>query len=115
VSAFVDGEAKNGRLIAAGLNNDKRQRLLRLYSRTDVDAANEFPGLAGTTKPCITNGGDRTPQTKKASLSLAFSFVPAPLIPAKLFAQLAGGIQVFEPKPYILVGGASFELATPAV
>jgi hypothetical protein len=43
VSAFVDGEAKNGRLIAAGLNNDKRQRLLHLNSRTDGDAANEFP------------------------------------------------------------------------
>jgi len=32
-----------GRWIAAGLNNDRRQRLLRLYSRTDLDAANEFP------------------------------------------------------------------------
>jgi integrase len=32
-----------GRWIAAGLNKDKRQRLLRLYARTDEDAANEFP------------------------------------------------------------------------
>lgn len=32
-----------GRWIAAGLNNDKRQRLLRLYARTDVGAADEFP------------------------------------------------------------------------
>jgi hypothetical protein len=44
-------------------------------------------------------------------LSLLFRLPKFP----KLFAQLAGGIQVFEPKPYILVGGASFELATPAV
>lgn len=29
--------------IAAGLNDDKRQRLLRPYSRTNVAAANEFP------------------------------------------------------------------------
>jgi len=32
-----------GRWIAAGLKNDKRQRLLRLYSRTDEYGVSEFP------------------------------------------------------------------------
>jgi integrase len=35
-----------GRWVAAGLNDDKRQRLLRLYSRTDAHSANEFPRFA---------------------------------------------------------------------
>lgn len=35
-----------GRWIAAGLNNDKRERLLRLYSRTDDQGINEFPQFA---------------------------------------------------------------------
>jgi integrase len=32
-----------GRWISAGLNPDKRERLLRLYSRTDAHGVNEFP------------------------------------------------------------------------
>jgi hypothetical protein len=48
--------------------------------------------LAGGAKLCITNGRDRTAETKKASLSLAFFFVPIPEIPTSCFAQLADGI-----------------------
>jgi hypothetical protein len=47
----------------------------------------------------MTNGRDRTAQTKKASLSLAFFFVPTPQIPPSCFAQLADGTQVLESKP----------------
>lgn len=32
-----------GRWISAGMNHEKRQRLLRLYSRTDAYRADEFP------------------------------------------------------------------------
>lgn len=35
-----------GRWISAGLNRDKREGLLRLYSRTDAHATNEFPRFA---------------------------------------------------------------------
>lgn len=35
-----------GRWISAGLNPDKRERLLRLYSRTDAQGVNEFPRFA---------------------------------------------------------------------
>lgn len=35
-----------GRWIAAGLSHDKRQRLLRMYTRTDEHSANEFPRFA---------------------------------------------------------------------
>jgi integrase len=35
-----------GRWISAGLNPDKRERLLRLYSRTDALGMNEFPRFA---------------------------------------------------------------------
>ncbi|XYJ08656.1 hypothetical protein ACSUZJ_14710 [Telluria sp. B2] len=32
-----------GRWIASGLDNDRRQRLLKLYTRTDVRKGDEFP------------------------------------------------------------------------
>jgi integrase len=35
-----------GRWISAGLNQEKRERLLRLYSRTDALGTNEFPRFA---------------------------------------------------------------------
>jgi hypothetical protein len=40
-----------------------------------------FLGLARTTKLCISTGRGRTAETKKASLSLAFLFVPIPQFP----------------------------------
>jgi integrase len=35
-----------GRWISAGLDQDKRQRLLRLYSRTHSAGVHEFPNFA---------------------------------------------------------------------
>jgi hypothetical protein len=55
------------------------------------------------------------PKQKKASVALAFLLSPDPEIYPSCSAQLAEGLEVLESERCILVGGASFELATPAV
>jgi len=75
-------------------------------SRTEVAAANEFPRFGWNDETLHYEWPRSASANEKASLSLAFFFVPIPQIPRN---------PGLESKPQILVGGASFELATPAV
>ena len=58
------------------------------------------------------DGRDRAAETKKASLSLAFFLFRLLKFPQ---VDLLNLLNSSESEPEILVGGASFELATPAV
>jgi hypothetical protein len=80
-------------ILEAGLNNDKRQRLLHLRSRTELDATNEFPRF-GRKRETLHDERPRSNGTnEKSQLIAGFLIVPSPRIPPSCLAQLAEIIQ----------------------
>jgi hypothetical protein len=77
-------------ILEAGLNNDKRQRL---RTRTDSDAANEFPRFGRKRETLHDERPRSNGRNEKSQLIAGFLIVPSPRIPPSCLAQLAEIIQ----------------------